>query len=227
MLTWQTPLGTGGRRQRHAVGEFVATDTGADFRYLIGSDGFTAAQAEGFDGYPGLNLDACASEDALAIFMRRLPSTDRSDYARFLETFGLSPQADWSDLSLLTYTGARLASDSYSITETFDGFDRPFRYIFDVAGFRRKTDNANGLQTGDPVILEHEPGNAHDPNAIQVLRQSRQCLGHINRLQCEQVLNWQNQGRVSAHVFRFNGRPVYPRLFLMADIVPGKIAKAA
>lgn len=31
-----------------------------------------------------------------------------------------------------SYTGAKLTSDSYSVADTFEGFDRPFQYIFDV-----------------------------------------------------------------------------------------------
>lgn len=227
LLTWQTPLGTGGQRRRHAVGELVADNGGARFHYLTDTASFRAAQDEGFEGYPGIALDSAPSNDALSIFLRRLPNSDRPDYDQFLQTFGLSPDASWTGLSLLAYTGARLASDSFSITETFVGFHRPFRYIFDVAGFRRFMDASSGLQAGDAVSLIHQPDNAHDENAVQVLRESGECLGYINRLQSKQLLQWQRLGSVNASVFRFNGRPTYPRLFLMAEISPGKIAKAA
>jgi len=227
LLTWQTPLGTGGARRRHAVGELVAVDGGARFNYLSETDSFRAARNEGFDGYPGLALDGSDVSDALAIFLRRLPSPERPDYDQFLKTFGLSTDAGWSGLSLLAYTGARLAGDSFSITETFDGFDRPFRYIFDVAGFRRFIQNATDLQAGDSVSLVHQPENAHDTNAVQVLRESGECLGFINRLQSKRLLEWQQSGSIAASVYRFNGRPTYPRLFLLADVQPGRVAKAA
>lgn len=227
LLTWQTPLGTGGQRRRHAVGELVAEDGGVRFHYLMDTPSFRAAQEDGFEGYPGIALDIAPSDDALAIFLRRLPNADRPDYYQFLQTFGLSPDAGWYGLSLLAYTGARLAGDSFSITETFDGFDRPFRYIFDVAGFRRFMEAATGLQAGDTVSLFHQFDNAHDQNAVQVLRENGECLGYINRLQSERLLQWQHMGSVSAEVFRLNGRPTYPRLFLMADVNPGKMAKAA
>jgi len=227
LLTWQTPLGTGGERRRHAVGELVADNGGARFRYLSDTASFSAAVEDGFEGYPGIALASEPSEDTLAIFLRRLPNTDRPDYDQFLQTFGLSPDAGWSGLSLLAYTGARLAGDSFSITETFDGFDRPFRYIFDVAGFRRFMSAATDLQTGDNVSLVHQPDNAHDQNAVQVLRDTGECLGYINRLQSERLLHWQRAGSVNAQVFRFNGRPTYPRLFLIASVNPGKLAKAA
>ena len=73
----------------------------------------------------------------------------------------------------------------------------------------------------------HQTDNDHDSNAIQGLSQSGDCFGFINRLQCSQILEWQNNGSVSSEVFRFNGRPVYPRLFIMAEIDPGRMAKAA
>ncbi len=228
LLTWQTPLGAGGGRDRYAVGELIVNADGTQFQYLKGTASFQTALDEGFLGYPGLPLDAeCPHADALEIFLRRLPSSERSDYNRFLETFGLSPSAEWTGLSLLSYTGARLAGDSFGFTETFDGFDQPFRFIFDVAGFRHYRSAADDLEPGDVVRLEHEPANESDSNAVQILREDGEPLGYINRLQCERVLNWVRLGAIEARVFRFNGRPVYPRLFLIADISPRVMSRAA
>jgi hypothetical protein len=228
LLTWQSPLGADGSRARHAVGELVARNGSVLFRYLTGTTGFDCALEEGFAGYPGLPLRLGGDySDALDIFLRRLPHVGRTDYNSFLGTFGLSPDAPWTGLSLLAYTGARLASDSFSITETFEGFDRPFEFIFDVAGYRRRQENGAGLVGGETLRLVHEPTNTVDPTAVQVLRAGGELLGYISKLQSERVVGWVRAGVIQAHVFRVNGRPVYPRLFVMARIDPTAIARAA
>lgn len=227
LLTWQSPLGGSGSRNRHAVGELVATGNSARFAYLSNDESFRAAQAEGFDGYPGLPLGASHFDDALQILRRRLPQSDRDDFKNFLTTFGLSPSAHFSDLSLLAYTGARLASDSFSISETFHGFDRPFEFIFDVAGFRHYLENIEGVKAGDFVRLVPDPMNKHDGNAVCVVRDGERRLGFINRLQSERVLEWMRAEAIQTEVFRLNGRPQYPRLFVLARIQPSRLATAA
>lgn len=228
LLTWQTPLGSDGSRIRRAVGELVAEGDGARFRYLIGTAPFETAIEEGFTGYPGLPLEAGATySDALSVFLRRLPSAERSDYDDFLRTFGLSPKARWTGLSVLSYTGARLASDSFSFTETFEGFDRPFRFIFDVAGFRRREPDHSGLSVGEQVRFVAEPTNQFDPHAVQIQRCNGTQLGYVSSLQSARVAAWLREGEIDARIFRINGRPVYPRLFVLADVTPRKAVQAA
>lgn len=227
LLTWQSPLGGSGSRNRYAVGELVADGTSARFTYLTDNESFRAAQAEGFEGYPGLPLGASHSDDALQILRRRLPQADRDDFKVFLTTFGLSPTARFHDLTLLAYTGARLVSDSFGVSETFDGFGRPFQFIFDVAGFRHYLNNVEGVKAGDPICLVADPTNKHDSNAVCVVRDGERRLGFINRLQSQRVLEWLRADAIRTEIFRLNGRPQYPRLFILASIHPSRLAAAA
>ena len=218
LLTWQRPLEQFGTRDRLAVAELVQRKAGVEFSYLDEKH-LAQARKTGFSGYPGLALENQHEiNTATDILTRRLPPRNRPDFQDFMETFGLSSQAHFSELSLLAYTGARMTSDSFGVTETFEGFDRPFRYIFDVSGYRhyRKDD----LNIDEPVAFRHEPTNQHDPNAVEVVRQDGARLGYVNRLQAPSVLRWLGQGRIEARVFSQNGRSVYPRLFVMADIHP-------
>lgn len=227
LLTWQSPPGGGGSRLRRAVGVLVAYGSSARFAYLHERDDFRAARQEGFEGYPGLPLGSSGYNDALKLLRRRLPQADRSDFRNFLETFGLSPGARFNDLSPLAYTGARLASDSFSITETFDGFDRPFNFFFDVAGFRHYLANAVDVGVRDEVSLVADTENSHDRSAVRIVRENGQPLGFINRLQSERVLGWMRSDAITTSVFRLNGRPEYPRLFVFARFQPKHLADAA
>ena len=220
LLTWQRPLEQPGSRDRFAVAELEQCEGGVAFSYLD-EDSLAPALEVGFRGYPGLALgDTHEADTALDVLSRRLPPRDRPDFHDFMETFGLSPQADFSDLSLLAYTGARVTSDSFGVTETFDGFDRHFRYVFDVSGYRHYRNDALDLGIDEPVVFRHEPANEYDSHAVEVARQDGARLGYVNRLQAQTVRGWIERGSIDACVFSLNGRSAYPRLFVMADIEP-------
>ena len=221
LLTWQRPLEQNGPpRRRFAVAELVECGEGLEFSY--GNDQeFAFASDAGFKGYPGLALDnRHESSTATDVLKRRLPPQNRPDFKEFMERFGLSPEAHFSILSLLAYTGARLSSDSFGICETFDGFDRPFRYVFDIAGYRHYSEGLLGLAEKEPVLFRHEPTNPDDPDAVEVIRQNGARVGYVNRMQTDPVLHWLEHGNIDSRVFRINGRSAYPRLFVMADIEP-------
>jgi HIRAN domain len=215
-------------RDRHAVGELVVDGDKVRFTYLSNTPSFNAACKQGFDGYPGLPISETDEyADALSIFMRRLPNPGRSDYNAYFENFGLSPEANWTPLSRLAYTSARSVSDSFSITETFDGFEEPFEFIFDVAGFRHYIDAASTIHRQDTVQLQPEPNNPYDPDAIQVLTETNLLLGYINRLQAKKLLGWITTGSIQTEIYRLNGRPLYPRLFIFARITPNMVTQVA
>ena len=220
LLTWQRPLEQPGSRDRFAVAELLQCEGGVAFSYLD-EKGLAPALGTGFSGYPGLALgDSHEADTALDVLIRRLPPRNRPDFHDFMETFGLSPQADFSGLSLLAYTGARVTGDSFGVTETFEGFDRPFRYVFDVSGYRHYRNDALDLEIDEPVVFRHDPANVYDPHAIEATRQDGVRLGYINRLQAQTVREWLEHGSIDARVFRLGGRSAYPRLFIMADIEP-------
>ena len=227
LLVWQSPLGSNVRRDRHAVAELVQLEDRMEFRYLDDAQ-LEEARLAGFTIYPGLpinstELDRIAEE----VLIRRLPPRDREDFDQLLGRFGLPPNERYPALTLLAYTGARLTSDSFSICETFDGFEPPFTYIFDVAGSRHYQELYNQLPSGEPLILEREPSNLHDPDAIRIARADGTCVGYVNRLQTGAVGQWLDDGRISASVFRANGRRDYPRLFVLAEIGRGTVSLAA
>lgn len=225
-LVWQRPLDETGRRDRCAVAELVQDADDVRFSYL-GQEDLERAWAAGFNGYPGLPFGSNSlSRIASDVLMRRLPPRDRADFSELLTRFGLPSDRTYSDLTLLAYTGARLTSDSFSVCETFDGFEGAFSYVFDVAGNRHYVDY-NQLEVGEAIHFESEPTNEVDPNAIRLARADGETVGYVNRLQAETVRSWLDNGSVNATVFRVNGRLQYPRLFVHADIETDSCAAAA
>lgn len=217
LLTWQRPLGVEGNRDRHAVAELVRAENGiVSFRYLD-IEALALAREAGFDGYPGLpenNPDLSAT--ALEVLRRRLPPSDRPDFLNLLNRHGLPENRELDDLSLLAYTGARMTGDSFGVCETFEGFERPFSYVFDVAGYRFYQTQEPPLEHGESLTVMREPDNEFDSDAVKIQRENGSALGHINRLQAPMVGRWLSDGEVTASVFRVNGRAEYPRLFILA-----------
>ena len=226
LLVWQRPLDENGRRDRCAVAELIQEADGVNFRYL-GREQLDVAAEAGFSGYPGLPIaSGDLSRIASDVLMRRLPPRNRADFSDLLARFGLPTDHTYSDLSLLAYTGARLTSDSFSVCETFDGFEGTFSYVFDVAGSRHFVDY-NELDLGEAIYLEHEPTNPVDSNAIRMALEDGRTVGYVNRLQAPTVRSWLVNGSVDAAVFRVNGRLQYPRLFVRANIETNTRAAAA
>ncbi|MBL4873265.1 MAG: HIRAN domain-containing protein [Rhodobacteraceae bacterium] len=228
-LIWQSPLEGGGSRRRLPVALMCANDdsTGVSFRYLRDTSDFETALSEGFQGYTGIPLDREDTSDAINTLGRRLPNSERADYVEFLNRFGLSPENNLPTLSLLAYTGAKLTSDSFSVADTFEGFDHSFQYIFDVAGRRHNFDATPSPQKGDAVSFCPEPENPHDPHAIALRDDDGNRLGYVNTCQAAAVNTWLANGSISGEVFRVNGRTSYPRLFVIAAIEPSLASKVA
>ena len=231
LLVWQTPLRPaeeGGKRDclvrdHHAVGELVRKKSGKVwFRYF---DDLEAARAQGFRGYPGLRLGRKANEKiGFEALRRRLPPDQRTDYGKILQKFDLPADLDRSDhLTLLAYTGAR-NDDSFSICETFDGFERPFRFLLDLANIKRDGtyDVCAKLTPGEALTFKREPDNPHAPNAVKVVRAADETekAGYVNHLQAEAVGRWLDEGEITASAFKFSGRSVYPRLFVNVNVTP-------
>ena len=221
-LIWQSPLGAGLSRRRLPVALMRASDdgTGVSFEYLRDTPEFETAVSEGFTGYTGIPLDRVDTSDAINTLRRRLLMPERPDYNAYLERSGLNVEHGLSTLSLLAYTGAKLTSDSFSVSDTFEGFDRSFQYIFEVAGRRHYVESTPSPQIGDTVIFRAEPDNLHDQNAVAMIDTEGNHFGYVNTCQAERVGQWLQVGSITGHIFRENGRAAYPRLFVFADVIP-------
>ena len=226
-LVWQSPAkhaqGTG---RRYRVGLLRATKdrNKADFTYLNNLDDFKKATENGFDGYTGIPLQRKdKNSNAFSLLQRRVPPPNRPDYEEYLARFGLHKKDSLTLLSVLACTGARQIGNSFSIAETFEGFNRSFQYIFDLAGRRHYASQTPNAKTGDKVSFVAEPNNEYDPFAVCLKDANGQILGYINRCQVKKVQPWARANKITnARIHRVNGRRDYPRLFVMCDINPKK-----
>lgn len=228
-LIWQSPLGSGLSRRRLPVALMRASEdgTGVSFTYLRGTPDFETAVTEGFEGYTGIPLDREDTSDAINTLGRRLLMPERPDYGDYLARSGIIVEHGLSTLSLLAYTGAKLTSDSFSVSDTFEGFNRSFQYIFDVAGRRHAESSTPSPEIGEIVTFRAEPDNQYDSHAVELVNVDGDRFGYVNTCQAQTVTKWLSEGSISGSVYRINGRVGYPRLFVLADITPHTARQAA
>lgn len=217
-LTWQGPFGRPGNRDRLAVGELRQNGTSVSFRYL-GEPELAVARAAGFDRYVGLPLDSPHVEQlGIEVLMGRLPPKSRGDFSDFLEQFGLPNGRDYSDLTLLAYTGAQLLSDSFSVTETFEGFEPPFEYVLDVAHYQDYYTPGQPPAVGTQVRFERDTEYQNGQQAVQVLCANGSRLGYVHQLQADCVGRWVDNRQITGRVYLANEQTPAPRLFVKAKI---------
>lgn len=185
LVIWQAPdrvfrqhTGT-----RYVVGEIVRSAHGATLRYFDNAD-VRAALAAGFTGFTAYPYQPHKEFNGtlLDVLGKRLPPSDRTDYTDYLRSHLLSPAcANASPLTLLAYTGGRLAGDGFSFAHTFEGAKAPFEFTFEIAGFRHSGLKAFPEFTkllGHTVEVTNEYDNSYDPEAVAVRYQAT-LLGHV------------------------------------------------
>lgn len=228
ILAWQAPDEVGDR-QRWAVGELRRTGQGASLHYFSEDAEFPAynrgqpfskIKDYGYAGYPAFPPQRSDyDEEVLEAFMRRLPPRSRPDFVLYRRHLRLRDEVELSDFGLLGLSEAQLPSDGFSLVDPLDPEVEQLELVNEVAGHRYYINEVPPLRLGQEVFLAREPGNIHDPHAVQVMVDGRK-IGNINRLQAPAFERWIDARRLHAVVDRFNGRPDRPRLFLFVEVAP-------
>ena len=229
ILSWQA-LPSVKDRLRWAVGRLIKVGDGAVFDYLQG-DEFAALnlgrspddlKAAGFSGYPAFNPNPKRNprrrssgnpeERALEAFLRRLPPPSRPDFSAYLAHYLVREPEKLSRLMLLAVTEARLPSDGFSLVDPLDPVACRVDLVFEIAGAKYHGDIDIKLKAGDPLVLEAEPTNPTDPNAVMVKAAGR-LIGYVNRLQAKTIGEWLRTCAIECWVARINGSVDAPTPF--------------
>ncbi len=218
-LSWQ-PTASSARRRRRIVAEIVLVNGEPVFRYLNQTRDYQLAKDEGFQGYPAFNR----SEDehrkgVLEALIRRLPSRKRRDFAEYLEMHRLPADFSGSDMALLGYTGAKLPGDGFELCPDWSETPLPIETIMEVAGFWRQEVPVESLNLDDAIQLAPEPQNEVDPGAIAVVHRGRR-IGYVPTPMLPAVRRWMEQGQITAHIDRLNGKPERPLVYVFIEVSP-------
>ncbi len=161
-LIWKHPS----TRRRYKIGILTYDNGKYVFKYV--NPELNDAREAGFDFFPGFEdiNDVYISEELFANIETRLPNPARPDYLEILNAYGL--ENDSTKLEILKATKGRLITDNYEFVPAFD----KAKVQFDVAGTRHCSDIKKCLKLiniNDKLLLELEPNNLYDTNAIKVI----------------------------------------------------------
>lgn len=219
-LTWQPLDENLPDRTRRIVGEVYKEESGqAVFRYLKDSPDYKAALNAGFKGFPAFKMNEPEiRQGVIESLMRRLPPRKREDFADYLAQHALPNPFRHSEFALLAYTGARLPSDGFALVPEFPLDAIPCDYLTEVAGLRHVFNgDVHQIRVGDSVSLEVEKQNPVDGDALAVVYEG-QHIGYINRALRHTVLGWLVSHKVDVSVYRLNGKPGRPLVYLKISV---------
>lgn len=122
------------------------------------------------------------------IFSTRLPDKKRKDINLILEKYSLK---EYDEFNLLVKLGGKQPIDSLSFAEVIDNEGTFYlsgcRYYLGCKGDNCKK-SIKDLKIGDELIMELEPKNIQDKNAIKVLKDNN-LLGYIPRYYCKDIIS--------------------------------------
>ena len=192
------------------------------FEYLD-KDSLKESIDNGFEGVPAFDLDKKSHENALKVFMRRLPPKNRTDYDKFLSLYGLDINLDSvksiSDFELLGYTGAYVSGNSFHLTNPFIDIEAPFEFVFRASAFNQYSKNLEDhLEINSQLSLKLERDNIFDNRAIQIVYKDIH-IAYIPRGLIDSFHFWLKRDyKINLYTYRINGSSSYQYLYVFAEL---------
>ena len=177
-------------RRRYKIG--ILTYDGSKYTFKYVSPELNDETKVGFKYFPGLGdvHKTYDSNPSSANILTRLPNKSRPDYLEILNSYNL--EIDSTNFDILKATKGRLLTDNFEFVPAFDYN----KVEFDVAGMRhcenvKKCIAQNLINVNDKLVLELEPTNEYDKNAIKVLFNKdgkSYHLGYVPRYYTEELV---------------------------------------
>ena len=177
-MIWKEPIS----RRRFIIGELSMEDDRYFFKYT--NPELEDAKKRGFNYFPGFNNlnETYTSNILFKNIETRLPNPNRPDYLEILNLYDLKTES--TKMEILKATKGRLLTDNFEFVQPFD---RNNKIEFDIAGTRHhlvEESVRKALKVNDNLLLEREPNNIEDENAIKVLYEFENkmvLLGYVPR----------------------------------------------
>ena len=194
------------------------------FSYTKGARSAADAGFRPLPSFPDLD-EAYGSKQLFPLFANRLPPRSRADYDDFVEWLDLG-SGEHEPMVMLARSGGQRETDMFEV------FPAPVRApgnryesAFFVHGLRHvgpaAEEAARRLVPGDPLVLQAEPENAHDPNAVRVLTTVNGVhLGYVPRYLCDDVhaLHETSPEKLSVRVRRVNVPPAPAQFRVLCEM---------
>lgn len=168
-VIWKNP----NTRQRYKIGILTKHDNNYSFRYDLEEK---IKDFDYFPGFPDINK-TYNSVDLFTNILNRLPNPNRPDYEKILSNYELNKESSY--MEILEKTRGRLITDTYEFVLPFSRD----KVMFEVAGVQYSEEFKkckNVMHIGDKIVLELEPSNKHDVNAI-IVKYDKYKIGYVPR----------------------------------------------
>lgn len=217
-LAWQDAQ----TRQWFPIGRLDADAERSEYRFRYTGGAEQAQKEVGFPGlldFPELGWAYRASE-LFPLFKNRVMASSRPDFADYLRSLDLSPNAD--PIEILTANGGHRATDSYEVFPKMAREpDGGFVCRFFLHGWRHVSEPAQErlerLEEDEQLHVALELTNPYDDNiAVQLQTTDYQMIGWAPRYLAPDLAA--AEGRYEAHVARVNpmvhGAPLRQRFLI-------------
>ncbi len=190
-LIWKDPRS----RSNFTIGKLTRGDK-YTFEYC---EGLADAESCGWNRMDAFSEDKVYESDVIfPVFASRLPDRKRRDIGKILEKYGLT---QYDEFELLRKSGARLPIDTYEFIDPIFPEAETVECDFFVVGIRHNASCGGNhcellpeVRPDDLLLLEEEPENKYDPNAIRVLTSKGEHLGYIPRYYNQAILQRLHRG---------------------------------
>lgn len=182
-LIWQDPQS----RYNFIIGELSRN---GEYEFSYHQD-HTKAADRGFSPLVAFPVTSKKYESKVLFpaFTSRLPDKKRRDIKKILSKYHLP---DYDEYEMLKKTGARLPYDNLEFIDPIFPENELVKRDFYIAGSRHylgchgdECIDLSFLTVGEEVIMEFEPTNPHDSNAIKITSTTEKLLGYVPRYYSE------------------------------------------
>jgi HIRAN domain len=219
-LAWRQP-----NQRWWPIGRLSYDGSEYAFTYTKGARSAAGAGFHALPSFPDLD-ETYYSKELFPLFANRLPRPTRSDYGDFVEWLDLG-SSEWDPMGMLARSGGQRETDMF---EVFPAPERDSRNLYNSAffvhGLRHRgpeaEDAAGRLAPGDPLVLQPDPQNPHDPKALRVLTTLKGVhLGFVPRYLCDDVHALQAASgphSVAVRVRRINAPPAPSQFRVLCEM---------
>jgi hypothetical protein len=185
-LIWKDPK----TRRNFTVGR-LEKNHGYSFEYYAEADNAEKAGWKRLGAFPE-KKKRYESDILFPVFSSRLPDRKRRDINTILEKYGLH---EYDEFNLLKKSRAKLPIDTYELIDPIFPEDVTVEKEFYIMGTRyyalcdgHDCECFSDVGIDEQLILEYDPENKHDPNAIRIKNETGDLLGYVPRYYSEAVL---------------------------------------
>lgn len=163
-LVWRKGKGA----SRKIVGVIKRNSKGGTFNYI--KENLASARNDGFVSYVDFPvLDRVYSENVIDIFGLRLTKTDRPDYQKYLEFWGIGKENINDKYYLLARTQGLLATDNFEFLADYNP-EKGLSFISEISGLTHNSLERGILSKDDELSWEPEQSNKYDKLAIKLFK---------------------------------------------------------